>query len=142
MAAKKKAKAAPKRNRSQPKISVAIPEGFQMPASAQVPNWDYEKQKVLQGDAVSMRVIKKKKPRKGEAPTTRLLTVRDEDGNLHQVWESAGLRGLFDEVLQGGEVFIRYDGLGAKQKGKNQMKVFVTGYNNDNAKPVRKAKKR
>jgi hypothetical protein len=112
-----------------PRIDTEMPEGFVMPAGAQVPNWDYEKQKVLRGVIVQIKTITKKKPRKGEKPKTRLMVIRENDTEkLYQVWESAGNVGLFDEAKQGAEVFIRYDGLGAKVKGKNQMRLFTTGY--------------
>ena len=100
-----------------------------MPATAQVPNWDYEKQKVLQGEIVQVKIITKKKPRKGEAKTTRLMVVReDETEKLLQVWESAALHGLFDETKKGNTVYFRFDGLGEKVKGRLPMKLFTSGY--------------
>ena len=122
-------KSSPVKNRKlQPSVDDSIPEGFTMPASAQVPNWDYEKKKVLQGDLVSVKVITKKKPRKGESKTTRLMIVREESGNLLQVWESASLHGLFDEVKKGNSLYIRFDGYGEKIKGRMPMKMFTAAY--------------
>jgi len=117
-----------KARKLQPSVDDSIPEGFTMPASAQVPNWDYEKKKVLQGDLVSVKTITKKKPRKGESKTTRLMIVREQSGNLLQVWESASLHGLFDEVKKGNSLYIRFDGYGEKIKGRMPMKMFTAAY--------------
>lgn len=118
-----------KKSNLQPFTSGDIPEGFTMPASAQVPNWDFDKKKILQGVIVNVKTITKKKPRKGESKTTRLMIVREEGGNLLQVWESAALHGLFDETKKGYAVWIRFDGLGEKIKGRMPMKLFTTAYN-------------
>lgn len=112
----------------QPSMDDSIPEGFTMPASANVPNWDFEKKKVLQGDLVNIKIITKKKVRKGESKTTRLMVVREENGNLLQVWESATLKGLFEEAKKGNQLYIRFDGHGEKVKGRMPMKLFTTAY--------------
>ena len=127
MAAKKKVKS-PKF--LAPKVVQEIPEGFVMPATAQVPNWDFEKRQLLQGTIINIKLITKKKVRKGEKKTTRLIHVREDGGNLLQVWESAALTGLFDEAKKGAEVFIRFDGHGPKVKGRMPMKLFATAYRN------------
>lgn len=103
-----------------------IPEGFTMPATAQVPNWDFEKKKVLRGVLVNIKVVKT--PKNKNKKTSQLMVVREESGNLLQVWESAALEGLFSEVKKGYSVFIRFDGYGEKVKGRNPMKLFTTAY--------------
>lgn len=140
MAAKKKAakkipivrRIAPNKKRGKsfaPSTSGDIPEGFQMPATAQVPNWDFEKQKILQGEVIQIKLITKKKVRVGEKKTTHLMVVREkETQKLLQVWESAALSGLFEEVKKGWDVYLRFDGYGDKVKGRMPMKLFTSAY--------------
>lgn len=112
-----------------PKTHGGVPDGFQLPATANVPNWDFEKHNVLQGDVVQIKNITLKNAKKGQKKTTRLMIVREDDtGKLLQVWESTGLSGLFEEVKKDYAVYIEYSGLGPKVKGKNQMRLFETGY--------------
>jgi len=132
MARKKKAlkaaKIPSKKTNLQPSVSDAIPDGYTMPASAQVPNWDFEKKKTLVGDLVSIKIVTKKKVRKGEKKTTRLMIVREENGNLLQVWESKALEGLFDEAKKGRGLYLRFDGYAKKEKGRMPMKLFTTAF--------------
>ena len=142
-----KKKTAAKKTSRAPVVATGIPAGFTLPASAQVPNWDFEKQKTLQGEVVSIKTINIKKPMKGQEPTTQLMTVRDDKDNLLGVWKSGWLNGLFSEVVPGSVVFIRYDGLGPKIKGRNQAKMFTSAIQdgsprNDGAKPAKKATKK
>lgn len=135
--AKKTAAKKPARNLA-PKVNHGIPEGFTMPASAQIPTWDFEKNSTIQGEVVSIREVVTK-PRKGEKKggKTRIMAIKTESGSLFAVWESAALRSLFDEVAIGGQVFIRFEGTrsfvpkggGAKQK----IKEYTAAYDNSDA---------
>lgn len=129
MAARKKAakKTATKRA---PSTKYTMPEGFTLPASANVPNWEMEKKPVLAGTLIAVKEVKLKKPQNGKK-TTRVATIRDgESGSLVQVWESGWLHGFFDEVQEGAEVHLIFRGFGEKQKGKNPARIIEAGFIN------------
>lgn len=132
MAARKKVKKVRKETSSfAPKVQHDIPEGFVMPAGAQVPNWNFEKQKILKGTVVNIKMVKT--PKNKNRKITRLMVIR-EDGTekLLQFWESAALVGLFDEAKPGFAVYLSYEGLAEKKKGQNPMKLFHTAYKKKN----------
>ena len=53
------------------------------------------------------------------------LKLETEDGEVFTVWNSAGLRSLFEDDYVDVAVFIRYDGMGKKQKGKNAPRLYT-----------------
>lgn len=87
--------------------------------------WDFEAEPELQGTLNAIRgpfTVGKGKDKREK----RVAEIEKEDGTKVSVWESAGLKSLFesDDVEEGTEVFIRYEG--EKDVGRPQpMRVFT-----------------
>jgi hypothetical protein len=102
-----------------------VPAGFVPMASGNfAPLHDFDKEPVLQGKVVEIKVVKTKKGKK--LIDTNIMTVSDADGVLSSVWESTALAKTFGEAKKGDEVFFRYEGL-IPMKGRNAMKDFSCG---------------
>jgi hypothetical protein len=101
-----------------------LPEGFEM-VTGQFPDaWDFDAEPVLTGEWMGSRDAQVKQ---GTKTVTRLVAnIRTADGQLHALWESAGLAGLFDKARLGDVVWIRFDGLGTPKPGMNAPKLFTT----------------
>lgn len=54
------------------------------------------------------------------------VKVEDADGRVHTLYESAGLRPLF-EFEEGTEVAVIFDGMGRKKKGQNAPRLYRLG---------------
>jgi len=116
MATKKKV--VPKRASAQN----GLPSGFtRVEGFAQT--WDVEAMPVLIGTWGKARNIQVKHGKKME--DARVCDVETDDGKRFTVWDSAGLRALFDTIQEGTEVYIAYDGLGVAKKGQNAPKLYT-----------------
>ena len=117
-----KAKAAPKQQRKQ----MALPQGFRSTSGG-----DFPPVKTLgvgetfQGIVQEIRgveiMVRKQKK------TTRIMSIAQKDtGEIFSFWESAGLKGLFEQAKPGDEVFIGYNGL-VNLKGGNRFHDYTSG---------------
>lgn len=103
-----------------------LPAGFKQITGDFAPKWDFKKNPELQGTVFEIKAVAGKRKGKNKRKDSRVMTIADSNGEIHAVWHSAGLNGLFDTAEKGSEVYIRYVGL-KKIAGKPQpMKEFVT----------------
>ena len=104
---------------------VKLPEGFK-PVSAFASQWDYTARPVLEGVVSGpIRHITVGKGR--NAREAQIMTIADDDGELHDVWDSASLKTFFEAAQPGQRVAIAYQG--EREVGQPQpMKVFVGGF--------------
>jgi hypothetical protein len=122
-----KAKAKAKSNTKAKKASkgVTLPNGYKVIGRA--PNWDMEKHPVLdgeRGEAKDVTFVDPKKKGKDAKRVVRTFIVNDETLGPVNVWESGGLRDLFDNTEDGDTVRIEYLGLGTAKKGQNPPRLF------------------
>lgn len=105
-----------------------IPEGFQTMGGGYAPSWKPEDVPVLHGTVTgAVREVEMTIGRKKQ--TRRCMEITTLDGkDRYTVWESAALGDFFDAVTEageGGEYFLRFDGLGTAKKGQNPPKLFT-----------------
>ena len=104
---------------------VEIPEGFEMVSDGTLTEThDFEVDPVVMGKVLTTKTVLLKRGAKVEE--NRMLTVNIGDRSV-AVWESAGLKDLFDDCVPGDTIYIRYEGLEAMGAGRQPMKKFVTG---------------
>lgn len=112
-----------------------LPAGY-TPMSNIGQAWDYASNPLLEGfvkGSVRAMTVGKGRARRD----TRIVTIMDDDGVLHDVWESTSLRPFFDNIDDGMRVAVAYQG----EKDVNQpqpMKVFVGALADVQEKPARK----
>jgi hypothetical protein len=100
-----------------------IPKGMKAINGNFAPNWNPEDVPILQGTFGEIKNVPLKQGNKTvERRCTKFTTENGED---YTVWESAGLKAMFDDVEPGTDVYIRYDGLGTAKKGQNAPKLFT-----------------
>lgn len=110
-------------------IRSALPAGYRDASGGNFPDaWNPGIGDALQGTVTAKREVtatelKRENAKKGEKVI--VLTVADEDGVLHTVFESAGLRQLCRDAKVGSEVFMRLDSV--KKFGKKRFKSFTAG---------------
>jgi hypothetical protein len=85
--------------------------------------WDVDAMPVLQGTWGKVRTITVKRGKKME--DAKVCDVETEDGKRYTVWESAGLRALFENADEGTEVYIEFQGFGTAKKGQNAPKLYT-----------------
>ncbi len=105
-----------------------VPEGFSTIGGGYAPTWKpAEGPRVLHGPVtgavreVELTIGRKKQNRRCMEVTQK------KSGERFTVWESAALGELFDrieELGEGPEVWIRYDGHGKAKAGQNPPKLF------------------
>lgn len=101
-----------------------LPKGFQA-IGGFASSWPDEKTKTgdtIQGEVTSYDEIPVM--RKGKKVMVELLRLAGTDGRDYTVWQSAGLRVLFEEDYTGINIFLEYLGLGPKKRGQNPPKLF------------------
>lgn len=119
MASRKKA--SKKVARSTKKTSERLPEGYKVIERS--PSWDCEKNPVIEGvrGDVKTRAFK----RDGKTQNTRYFVVDDAKLGPTTVFESAGLRDLFEQTSEGDHVRIEFIGTTPPaKKGNNPMRNF------------------
>jgi len=118
--AKKVAKTAKRGNKKN--AAVHLPDGYKVIGRA--PNWDVDKHPVIEGVRGESKVVTLNAGTKQEKDTNCMVIVTEELGAL-TVWESAGLRDLFEQTEDGDTVRIEYvETLPARKKGQQGMRVF------------------
>lgn len=86
------------------------------------PNEDTKVGDMIEGTLSDFDEVKTKNRKE----PTQVCTLTTKEGKAYRLWESAGLRPLF-EYEEGTKAAVIYDGLGPKQRGKNPMKLFRIG---------------
>lgn len=67
--------------------------------------------------------------REGKKEKVQNLKLETKDGIMFTVWESAGLKVLFeDEDYTDCEIWLRFDGLGPKKRGRNQARLYTLAF--------------
>lgn len=104
---------------------VEIPEGFEMISDGTLTEThDFVTTPIVMGKIMTMKTVLLK--RGGNVEENRMITVDTGEGST-AVWESASLKDLFDELVAGDQVYIRYEGDEEMGGGRQPMKKFVTG---------------
>lgn len=107
----------------------AVPEGYEAYSAESEfgDTVDFDKTPEVSGEVKEIKTVEFGKGR--SAKESRVMTLITETG-LKSVWESAKLKGLFDEAEAGWNILIRFVGR-VKVKGrKEEMKdyrVFIKG---------------
>lgn len=112
---------------------VSLPAGFTAISGAGGDSVVWKKGVVVTGVVTNIKTIQKKKPKKGEKPTTRLMLVETSKGEVG-VWEKAALTALFDKAKKGVSVFIRHEGMGKAKAGQSKPHLFTAAMKGKNAK--------
>lgn len=117
--AKKSAKKAAKKKGGK---AVHLPDGYKVIGRA--PNWDVEKHPTIEGVRGETKEVTLNEGTKSEKVTNCMVVVTEELGAV-TVWESAGLRDLFEQTEDGDTVRIEYvETLAPRKKGQQGMRVF------------------
>lgn len=122
--AKAKAKSKAKAKATKGK-SVSLPNGYKVIGRA--PNWDMEKHPVIEGvrgEEKEVVFTDPKKKGKDAKRKVRTFIIVDETIGAVNVWESGGLRDLFDQTEDGDTLRIEFLGLGDAKKGQNPPRLF------------------
>ena len=119
--AKAKAKTNAKVKRANKGKAATLPNGYKVIGRA--PNWDPEKNPVLQGERGAANEVTLDKGTKKEREV-RTMILQDETLGAVTVWESSMLKDFFDQTEEGQNVRIEYLGLGKAKKGQNAPKMF------------------
>ena len=72
-------------------------------------NWEVTPE--VRGTVISVREFDKKKPKKGEALTTRVLSFVDDEKIGWSIWEKKQLETLFNVVVPGCKIIITHTGM-------------------------------
>lgn len=120
--------------------NVQLPEGYTPISAGEFGDpWDFEADPVIIGtiDGDTREIVVNEGKR--TEYTTRAVTILRDNGTRTDVWESASLKGWFDQLVDGLSVAIAFQGY--RDVGKpSPMKVFVGSIASDEAdtKPARK----
>ena len=118
--AKKSAKKSAKKTRGGK--AVHLPDGYKVIGRA--PNWDVDKHPTIEGVRGETKAVTLNEGTKQEKETNCMVVVTEELGAV-TVWESAGLRDLFEQTEDGDTVRIEYvETLAPRKKGQQGMRVF------------------
>lgn len=109
-------------------LSGTLPNGYKVIGRA--PNWDPEKDSVVEGKRGPTREITMDEGKKKER-TLRNCIVQDDTLGAVTVWESGMLRDFFDDTEDGDMVRIEFLGFGKAKPGQNAPKLFSVGKKDD-----------
>lgn len=102
---------------------IRLPDGYKVVGRA--PNWDADKHPVLEGTRGETKDVTLNAGAKDEKETRCFVVVSEELGAV-TVWESAGLRDLFDGTDDGDSIRIEFTHtLPPTKKGHNPMRVYA-----------------
>lgn len=96
--------------------AASLPEGYK--ALERHPNWDFEKNPVING------VRGKGFSKTGKFGKQRYCTVNDDTLGTVTVWESGMLSDFFDQTNEGDSVRIEFRGFGPAKKGQKAPRLF------------------
>lgn len=118
--AKTKGKAAGKKAKP-----IVLPNGYKVIGRA--PNWDMDKNPVVEGERGETRTVTFNEGTKKEE-SRECFIVNDEELGAVVVWNSTGLRDCFEQTEEGQTVRIEYLGqTKPTRKGYSGMKLFSVG---------------
>jgi hypothetical protein len=113
-----------KKAKPNPVIDSSLPKGYT--STTVTGNFgvlhDFEKHPILQGKCTHINLANK-----GKKTENRVMTIKQSDGILKSLWCSYMLEDLFDSKPIGKSVYIEYQGERAMKKGRNPLKLFVSG---------------
>lgn len=118
-----KAKAKATATRLAKTTSADVPKGMKALSGSFAPTWDPDKVNPLQGTFGEPKTVPLKQGNK--TVDRRCVEFTTNKGERFTVWESAGLKTMFEDVEPGTEVYIRFDGYGEAKKGQNAPKLFT-----------------
>ena len=98
-----------------------LPSGYKVIGRA--PNWDFEKNPIIEGERGAEHEVPMDKGTKKER-TVRNFIMQEETVGAITVWESSMLKQLFDETEEGDHIRIEFLGYGEAKKGQNPPKLF------------------
>lgn len=101
---------------------IKLPNGYKTIGRA--PNWDHEKNPIIEGERGPAREVTMHEGTKKEY-TTKTMTVNDNTIGAVTVWCSAMLEQTFDETDEGDVVRIEFLGYGPSKKGQQPAKLFA-----------------
>lgn len=101
-----------------------LPDGYRTVGRA--PSWDVDKHPVISGQRGDEKTVTLDEGTKKEREV-RTFIVEDAEIGPVTVWESTGLRDLFDQTESGDDVRIEYLGLGKAKRGQNAPRLFSCG---------------
>lgn len=105
--------------------TIDLPEGFELVSDGTLSEaHDFDKDAIVMGPVVTIKTLKVKRGAKLE--DARMITVNTGE-TVTAVWESAGLKDLFDGLVIGDTVYIKYDGKQSFDDSREDMKTFITG---------------
>ncbi len=131
-AAKSTAKkgAAPKRETHR----AQLPEGFEAIEGSFAPSWDFDEMPVIQGEVTRLEYVETGVGR--DRRTVRVMDIKTPSGERFAVWESAGLRPLFDRAGKGAIVAAAYTGEVEVKGRKQPMHGFQVGIKQEGGEPL------
>lgn len=103
-----------------------LPKGFE-PIAGGGQSWpgkDGKPGDVLHGEIIEFDEFTQGKGK--DKRTTQTAKIRTKDGAVFTIYESAGLRAIF-EYEEGSEVFIRFLGFGDAKRGQNAPRLYEVG---------------
>ncbi len=112
------------RGKAKPKTE--LPKGFQAISGfgQSWPNDDTKKGDMIVGAIIEFDEVDVKRGKKTE--TVQNMKLESKEGVVYTLWESAGLRPLFD-YEEGSEVAIIFDGMGKAKAGQNAPRLYRLG---------------
>jgi len=101
--------------------SFAAPKGFK---KIEVPPaFDFEAHDTLTGTVMSLKSVTL--TLRGERVPTKVCQIRDENGEIFSVWESASLIPFFDAARPGKQVCLHYLGTSSLDDNKTRKEFEV-----------------
>jgi hypothetical protein len=102
---------------------IVVPEGYRVKVTAELPEaWDFKKVPTLRG---TVQAIQRVTINSKEGPRdTRVAHVTNKDGTFG-LWESATLIPFFNDLKEGQDVIVEYEGEGEAKPGRSAPKLFT-----------------
>lgn len=106
--------------------TVALPAGYAPIHADFGVKWDYESQPLLEG-VIDGELREVESGTGKNKRVSRIMSIRTDAGVLYDVWDSAALRGLFDQAEVGQRVAIAFQGYREIAGRSQPMKLFSAG---------------
>jgi hypothetical protein len=116
-----KAKKQTKKQTKSKSKTPTLPNGYKVIGRA--PNWNFEKDTIVEGERGETHEIIMDKGKKSER-VVRNFIMQEETVGAITIWESSMLKDLFDQTEEGETVRIEFLGYGDAKKGQNPPKLF------------------
>lgn len=121
-----------------------LPKGYAPISAGYAPTWDPAARPLLEGVVSDFRDIKVTRGtgRNKREEQQNLCTLTTDAGEAFTVWESALLRGMFEQAKDGDRVALAFRGMGKAKKGQNAPKLIDVGIIPGKGKGAARSKKR